>query len=78
MDRIVYFAALLLNIIQIGFAVYIAKTGYGHDVFWAFMLLIPPCASLIALHFGPDIEERRLMCRLRKAKLLKELESMEK
>lgn len=78
MDRIIYFAALLVNIIQIGFAVFLFWQGYGRDAALALLLVIPPALSMLAIHFSPDHEERRLTRKLRKARLRQELRDIEK
>ncbi len=77
MDRFIYFAAILASIAQIGLAVYLfAESRGGSDSFLALLLLLPPAISLIALHFSPDFEERRLTRKLRKAQLRRELKEM--
>lgn len=78
MDRIIYFAALLVNILQIGFAVFLFWQGYGREEALALLLVIPPAISIAAIHFSPDHEERRLTRKLRKARLRRELEEIEK
>lgn len=78
MDRIVYFAALLANIIQIGFSVFLFMEGYGREAMLALLLLFPPLISIAAIHFSPDLEERRLTRKLRKARLRRELADVEK
>lgn len=78
MDRIIYFAALLINIIQIGFSIFLFLQGYGREAALALILLFPPVISLAAIHFSPDHEERRLTRKLRKARLRRELDDLEK
>jgi hypothetical protein len=78
MDRIIYLAALLVNIIQIGFSVFLYWKGYGREAALALLFILPPVVSIAAIHFSPDHEERRLTRKLRKARLRRELEEMEK
>lgn len=78
MDRIVYFAALLVNVIQIGFSAFLFMQGYGREAALALLLMVPPFVSLAAIHFSPDHEERKLTRRLRKARLRRELSEIEK
>lgn len=78
MDRLFYYLALLANILQIAFSSYLFIEGYGREAVLALLLMIPPGLSLVAIHFSPDFEERRLARKLRKAKLRKELEALEK
>lgn len=78
MDKIIYFAALIMNIIQICLAVYLVLEGYGTEALLASFLIVPPVLSMLAIHFSPDFEERRLTRRLRKAQLRQQLAELEK
>jgi hypothetical protein len=49
---------------------------HGSDARLALLLIIPPMISIIAIYMGPDLEERRLIRSLNKAKLKKELKSL--
>ncbi|MGB4056761.1 MAG: hypothetical protein WBK77_01615 [Alphaproteobacteria bacterium] len=77
MDRIVYYAALLINVVQLGFSVFLFVESYGRsDSLLAVLLILPPIISLMAIHFSPDFEERRLTRKLRKARLRRDLKEL--
>ena len=78
MNRFFYYGALLLNVIQTGFAFFTFATGYGSDRLLALLLVLPPLLSIIALRCGPDLEERRLGRELNKARMRKELQDLSK
>ncbi len=78
MDRFIRYAAYLANAIMVIAAGFIAAGAYGHDVYLALLLMVPPSLSLLAIYFGPDMEERRLTRALNKARMQKELDSLVK
>lgn len=75
-QKIIYYAALLANFALIVFALFLFSTVYGHERILTLLLAVPAILSLMVILQGPDIEERRLMRRLRKANLRKELKAM--
>lgn len=78
-DGIPGIAAILANLLQIGAAVFIAANSYSQkDVLFCLLLLVAPALSLLALRRGPDREERRLSREVRKARLRRELEDLQK
>ena len=78
MNKIVYYAALMVNILLLLFAVYTFLTGYGNTRLFAALLIVPPILSVFALRMGPDLEERKLTRELNKARMRKELQNLKK
>ena len=76
MDKLIRYAAYLGNLALAGVAVIVMITGYGRDVMYAMLLMVPPVLSFLALMCGPDLEEMRLRRQVNKAKLRKELEDL--
>lgn len=76
MDRVVYWLAVLANIIQVGFVCYLFTEARGNEVLMALLLFLPPVLSSVALFAGPDREERRLERKVRKARLAHELQKL--
>lgn len=76
-DKIIYFAAVLANLILIVVALYIATFSYGSDARLALLFAIPPALSLLAILQTGGIEERRLVKQVRKATLRKQLKELE-
>lgn len=78
MDKVIYYGAIICNILLILVTGFILTESYGRDMLFAALLAVPPIVSLLALLGGPDMEERRMARQLRKAKLRQELAEMEK
>ncbi len=78
MDKVIYYAALLFCAVQVVVVLFLMKGAYGRDIFFAALLLVPPLVCIKALLNGPDLEERRLARKVRKAKLQHELETLAK
>lgn len=79
MDKVIRWIAFLANVGLIIVTGFILSKTYGlRDGLLASLLAVPPLVSLIALYIGPDIEERRLMKQVNKARLRAELEKLEK
>lgn len=75
-DRIFYYLAIVANIIALISVVFMMQNAYGREVFTLFLLALPPVLSLLALLRGSDLEERRLMRDVRKARLRAELKQL--
>ena len=75
-QKIVFYAAMLSNVLLIICTIFIFSNTYGGEKFLALLFAIPPILSLMVIVRGPDAEERKLQKRLRKANLRKELKSL--
>ena len=75
-QKIIYTLAIICNFILILFCLFLFSSLHGDDRIFMLLFTIPGILSLIAILQGPDMEERRLMRRLRKANLRKELKAM--
>lgn len=73
MDKLIRYAAYLVNLILLGVAVVVMLNGYGRDIMYAALLMAPPVISFLALITGPDLEELRLRRQVNKARLRQEL-----
>lgn len=79
-QKIVYYGAILCNLGLVGFAAFLFVNTWGPEKLLSLLILIPAILSLMAIIQGPDLEERKLNRRLRKAqtrKALKELEEFD-
>lgn len=76
-DKIIYFSAILTNLLLIVFALYIGMFERGSDAKIAFLFMIPPLLSIIAISQNGGIEVRRLKCLVQKAELKKKLKELE-
>lgn len=76
-DKILFFSAILTNLIMLGFALFIATFEHGSDARLALLLIVPPLLSIIALVQTGGIEERQLRKQVRKAALKKQLKDLE-
>ncbi len=78
MDRVLRYAAYLANVILLLVVGFILSQAYsGPDFFLALLLAVPPAMSIAALYSGADLEERKMIRRVNKARLRKELEKLE-
>lgn len=75
-QKIIHYAAILANVIMLGFALVLFTQSYGSQRGLPLLLCIPAILSLMTIFQGPDKEERSLIKRLRKANLRKELKSL--
>lgn len=76
MDRFLRYAAYIASAAQFVFVLALVPSTYGWDVFALLMLAIPPILTAAALYAGPDIEERRLLRHVTKARLRQELSEL--
>ncbi|HBR69020.1 MAG TPA: hypothetical protein DEA55_06565 [Rhodospirillaceae bacterium] len=78
MGRIVYYAAITVNILALLALLLLAffEANRTEEAIGAFAAGIPPLLALLALRDVPDWEERKLSRSLRKAKLRKELKEL--
>jgi hypothetical protein len=78
MDPSFRYAAYIANIGLLIFSGFLLTHSYGRDAYWALLLAFPPVLSLKAIHFSPDLEERRLLRQVSKARLQQELQTLAK
>lgn len=76
-DKIIYFSAVLTNVLLIVFALYIGMFEHGSDAKIALLFVIPPILSIVAISQNGGIEVRRLKCQVQKAELRKKLKELE-
>ncbi len=75
-QKIIYWAALLSNVCLLFFGASLFFESYGPERWLVALLFLPPVLSLVALWRGPDLEERKLRKRVKKAQLRQELNSL--
>jgi hypothetical protein len=76
MDKIIRISAYLFNagLFLVGLLYLI--DGYGTESLLGIFMMIASAINLRAIYFSPDIEERRLIRSVNKARLKKELEEL--
>ena len=79
MDRVLYWAAMMANVLLAGFAVFLIffEIRGARDMALVLLLCLPPVLSVLALHYTADREERILLRKVRKARLRRELKDLE-
>ena len=77
MNKIIYYAAVLANLVFICLVFFLMTEARGHESYLAALLFLPPVLSLVALYCGPDVEERKLAKAVRKAELRLQLAKLE-
>ena len=80
MDRLIFIVALIANTLQITALLYMGYSNVAQDnlpqVFLMILLVFAPVLSMIVIFQGPDMEERRLSKKLRKAQMRKDLKAL--
>jgi hypothetical protein len=75
-QKIIHYGALFTNTLLILFGLFLFTQSYGQERFFALLLCLPAIFSIMTIIQGPDAEERKLMKRLRKAKLREQLKEL--
>lgn len=79
MLKFIHYTAILLNVLMILTAIFFVTQSVSMtEVVIALAMLLPPIASMIALYWGPDLEERRLQRTLNKVRIKRELQEIKR